>query len=417
MDLFDLLSKWNRWFIFVPTLVGFVTLLYKGFTLFVAVQKYLVLKDLKSGIYYGYWVNPQKKQINCETLKVRKRINGLKASPVYKHASFHNYRLKVKALGVNKWIFRGTWRNVTSGIYKGAAMFHYKEDTQTLEGRWLGPRDNSDINGGKWILKHGAEGPSAYLDYLRHRQFYRIKERLFAKKSIVDRIIAKHQEYKLESCTVENITLELTEDSFIPTLGKVSIPLIKYASKVIVPTDDVLDLGTGTGFYPIYLAKNVGCKAHGIDISDTVINLAHTNAANNGVGGVATFSACPSGKLFSGLKEKNLFDVIIANLPFSRQENVYRARTSRYYASFAGSRDLLEQFILGSQYHLKPNGKVIFCYGESGYMDFLQSLVNVSGWKRLNIIETIRHQDDHFHICQLEFNDQVKSLYEKMEKE
>jgi methylase of polypeptide subunit release factors len=415
MTLYDLLTNWNKWFVFLPTVIGIVTLIVKLQSLIISLTKYFALKDLKAGIYYGWWIDPMNKKINCETLTVRKTLFGLRIVPVYKHASYHNYRLTLKPLRVNKMVSRGTWHNVKSAIYRGSAMFHYNVDTQQFAGRWIGPRENNIINGDRWILQYSGDEARPYMEYLRHRRLYRFAEQIFPKKSLVENIIQKHVDFKATSCTIENVSLLLQQDSFIPTLGKISIPLVRYAASVIKSTDSVLDLGTGTGFYPIYLAKNVGCKAKGIDISDSTVGLAVTNAIRNEVKHLTNFATCPPKKLFEKIASKERFDIIVANLPFSRKENVYKSKKSPHYHSFAGSRDLLEQFILGSQYHLNPNGKVIFCYGESGYMDFLQSLVNVSSWDRLTIIDTIHCDDDNFHICQLEFKEQVKQLYAELD--
>jgi len=416
MKLFDLLSQWNKWFVFVPTAIGIVTLCYRLWIFGVSVKKYFSLKDLKTGLYYGYWIDPVKKIVNCEILMLRKRITGIKIVPIYKHAAAHNYKLKMSSLGVDKWVLRGYWRNINSNLYQGGAMFRYNDAAQSLEGKWLGPKSNHEINGGEWIFPYSSNRNTPYFRYLRFKRFNTFKEKLFPRASMIDNIITRHLEFKSDNCTVENVVLGINKDSFIPALGKISIPLIKYAATVVKSSDKVLDIGTGTGFYPIFLAKNIGCQVKGIDINESIITLATANARHNKVQDLTTFDITNPNKLYDGMRLDEKYDVIVANLPFSQVRNVYRSKNSIFYHSFAGSRDLLEQFILGSQYHITPNGKLIFCYGESGYMDFLQSVINVSSWGPLKIMDKIKEADDTFYICQLELKDKVKSYYSELYK-
>ncbi len=58
----------------------------------------------------------------------------------------------------------------------------------------------------------------------------------------------------------------------------------------IKPTDYVLDAGCGIGGSSIYLAKNKGCKAHGITLSKKQVETATQNAKNKGLSDKLQFS-------------------------------------------------------------------------------------------------------------------------------
>jgi 23S rRNA (guanine745-N1)-methyltransferase len=56
----------------------------------------------------------------------------------------------------------------------------------------------------------------------------------------------------------------------------VTAPLLRGIADVIAvsPSDTVLDAGCGDGFYLGSLARDTGCKAHGVDISTTAVHAA-----------------------------------------------------------------------------------------------------------------------------------------------
>ena len=58
--------------------------------------------------------------------------------------------------------------------------------------------------------------------------------------------------------------------------------------------DHVLDYGCGKGRVAIFLAKETGCRATGIDRSGKLVDMANANAASSGTADRAVFLCCPA---------------------------------------------------------------------------------------------------------------------------
>jgi tRNA1(Val) A37 N6-methylase TrmN6 len=347
--------------VYISLFLSFCTLCYWTFKYVTSLINYSRIKNVKAGIYNGAWLDPIKKEINCEVLRLKKTLRGIKIVPIYKHKAYHDYKVIMKPYSLNQYIFGGRWFGQKNTTYKGYSLFLYNIKEETFNGKWIGPKSTGEANNGDWRMIFLTEGNNSYLNYRRFRQILNLKEKIFSSSTLLANIIQKHESFKADTCTVKNIELSLNKDSFIPTLGKISIHFAEYIQSLIRETDTVLDLGTGAGFYPIYLAKNNGCKVKGIDLDDRTITLARSNAIKNKVSHLLEFTTCKKSELFFPIKRSERFDYIIANLPFTRVSKSYKSRNSVYYSSFSGSVALLEQLILGSQYHIKPNGKLIFC--------------------------------------------------------
>ena len=395
--------------------VGIPTLLYWAYLVWVALRRQYNSRTLRPGIYKGFWIDPVNIEVNCEVLRLRRWFGGFRARPVYIHKNKHDYILKAIPLPKSGDIFIGEWASKRSALYRGAAMFHFNERQFDLDGRWIGPRRDHSINCGEWYLfRYAAAGNNQYLRRPLKMQLERIIARFWREQSIVADIITKHLAHGAQPITVEGIRLDIEDSCFGPALGKVSIPLVQHAATLIKRDDRVLDLGTGSGFYTIYLAHTLGVRAVGIDLTPELVNLARSNASQNGVAQLTEFRTCAADDLFSELKEKEKFDLIIANLPFSRRRKTVKSCASPLHSSFAGSPRLVEQLILGSQFHARPGARLVFCYGRSGYWEYLHDLIEVSAWKIVRKIEASRSKDDVFYLFELTVSDYVEQAYKRL---
>jgi len=406
----------NKILSLVSSIIGVITFLYISFRTIIFWIQNQKLKIWKKGIYRGYWIDPHNEQINIEILRLRKSIKGISIRPIYLHKAKYNYIFNAEPFLVDKYILWGQWKSVYRKIWRGYAMFHFDEEKNKFEGKWLGPRKDRKINGGEWILEYISLNKNQYFKSKLIKQYSILKERIFREDSIIDDIIKKHESFTQNNVKIDNIILNLNKDSFIPTLGKISIPMIKYVSSIVNENDKVLDLGTGTGFYPIYLAKNNKCHSLGIDISSNLITLAKNNSSLNNVSDLNEFRLTDPNDIFKTIDKSEKFDYIIANLPFSKLSKTIKSKKSRFYHSFSSTYKIIVDLILGSQYYIKPEGKLIFCFGESGYVKLLEDLVEISSWNYLKEVKKIESKDETFYIYELELSHFVKKKYLEFKK-
>jgi len=153
----------------------------------------------------------------------------------------------------------------------------------------------------------------------------------------------------------------------------------------------------------------MGCSVVGLDIDQKEINVANTNANKNKVGDRTSFKLVDEKFPFEPIKGAEKFDIIIANLPFSRRSKVFWSLGHKMCQCFYGKRWLLEKLIMGSAYHIQLKGKLIFAYADSGYEKFLEDLISVSPWE-VKHHESINTKDDTFYIYDLRLKDEFKEL-------
>jgi SAM-dependent methyltransferase len=375
-------------------------------------------RALKSGIYRGFWIDPLKPEVNCEVLRLSSFFGSLRAHPVYVHKKRHDYTLFIEPAYKSKDIYLGRWVNSRkSSLYHGTAMFRFDDQQLDLEGRWLGPRkEDHSINGGVWhLVRYASEANNKYIHPPLWLRFDKLLSRLIPESSIIHNIIHKHEKYGIASMTFDNIKLKIERGTFVPSLGKVSISLVQRAALLVHTGDTVLDLGTGSGFYAIYLAKKFGIKCIGVDSSSELLDLARTNAEENGVEKLTEFKKCDPKDLFSAFSEDEKFNLIIANLPFSRRSLTAKSKSSQLYSSFAGSPRLVVQLILGSQFHALRGAQLLFCYGESGYREYLQDVIQVSAWES-QCEQMGTRGDDTFYFYKLKLSPFVESAYSHLQQ-
>jgi tRNA1(Val) A37 N6-methylase TrmN6 len=231
--------------------------------------------------------------------------------------------------------------------------------------------------------------------------------------SIVRDIIQRHESRPAGGVHVDGLELEVDHKCFVPTLGKISTQLAQYIVSIPQVGQRVLDLGTGSGYFAIHVAKVAQAWALGVDVKDNLCDQAQANAARNGVADLTEFRTCTLTDMYSCIDEDEKFDLIVANLPFTRWIRAFRswrAYRSDYYPCFRGTTRLLEQLVLGSQYHVRAHSRLVFCFGESGDREYLSSLIDLSAWK-IKAIAPYAGNNDTFFIYDLELKPDVKADY------
>ncbi|MBI2832591.1 MAG: peptide chain release factor N(5)-glutamine methyltransferase [Chloroflexi bacterium] len=133
----------------------------------------------------------------------------------------------------------------------------------------------------------------------------------------------------------------------------------KYANPIIA------DVGTGSGCIAVSLALNLpGAKIYATDVSPSALAVARLNCEKHGVGNLV--------RLFEGdLLEPMAgpFDLIVANLPYVRTEEIATARHLSFEPAHAldggdDGLDKLRELCCQSRSKLQPGGTVLLEIGE-----------------------------------------------------
>jgi release factor glutamine methyltransferase len=124
----------------------------------------------------------------------------------------------------------------------------------------------------------------------------------------------------------------------------------------VAPSDEVLDMGTGTGILALLAAKKGAQRVVAVDILDKAILNARENARRLGLDGkIEVRGPCD---LFECVPEK--FDSVIFNPPWIRGDakSVYEGAQYDRYG------DIIERFLTGVGTHLKRDGCIYLFYSD-----------------------------------------------------
>ena len=244
---------------------------------------------ISNGVYYCAWVDPIKEEINFSIAKLTRVVNGFTIKVLYLHKSRYNYTITLKPYKKNSDIFHGWW-NTKQGntIYQGPMLFRYTNNG--FIGKWLGPKENHNINGGLFLINYISTSNNKYIKFKTNKIRYWINNTKIPKfTSIIESITKKHDDNTDNENQYKDIVLDIPKHSFHPKFGKISEKLLEYVKTCTARNSDVLDLGTGAGFYAIALAKTLNCKVKGVDINTRDINIASSNASKNSVSHLTFF--------------------------------------------------------------------------------------------------------------------------------
>jgi len=122
----------------------------------------------------------------------------------------------------------------------------------------------------------------------------------------------------------------------------------------------VLEIGTGSGVISMYAAKLGAKKVVSTDINPTAVKNARLNAGRLGFGGIVEARLVPEDNptAFSVINEREVFDVIISNPPYSLVLDGEITADVRV----ADSGDLGFSIIDGLAAHLSEDGKAVLLY-------------------------------------------------------
>ena len=121
--------------------------------------------------------------------------------------------------------------------------------------------------------------------------------------------------------------------------------------------DYVLDMGTGCGILGVLAAKKAR-KVVAIDINPHAMRCAQRNAEKNDVKRKIAFIL---GSLFSPIRTKNFFDLILFNPPYLPSGPYEEASwLGKAWSGGSDGRKVINPFITDIRNFLAPNGRVLF---------------------------------------------------------
>ncbi|TPR54103.1 peptide chain release factor N(5)-glutamine methyltransferase [Metamycoplasma neophronis] len=187
---------------------------------------------------------------------------------------------------------------------------------------------------------------------------------------------------------MQDVKLDIRYKVLIPRYETEEVILAAYP--LINKKSKVLDIGCGSGFIGLAIAKNIGCDVSLIDISNQAIKQTKFNAKLNDLK-VNVFKS----NLFSKVKDK--YNLIISNPPYLNKEDKF-AKSLKYEPSkalYAKNKGTLFYELICNQAkdYLLDNGYLVFeidfnsyDYLKKRYGDKVNFLKDINGKWRIAII-------------------------------
>ncbi|MDB5259857.1 MAG: methyltransferase [Candidatus Nomurabacteria bacterium] len=147
---------------------------------------------------------------------------------------------------------------------------------------------------------------------------------------------------------------------------------------VIHPTDEVLDVCTGSGVIAVFAALKGARKVVALDINPKAIETVNINAKRFNVENVTEGRVSD---VFSALKQNEKFDVITCNPPFSDRK--VKDENRKFIEQTIKDTNLVvhKKLFEGFQKHLKPTGRIYISQSNFGNIDDMLNLATSSGFK------------------------------------
>ena len=163
-------------------------------------------------------------------------------------------------------------------------------------------------------------------------------------------------------------------------------PKLFYSSELMIDALDhvdiyqnqlILDIGTGSGILAIKSAKK-GARVIAVDINRDATKCAKMNAKNHNVEIEVICS-----DLFSCLKRRKIFDLIIFNIPYLN----LKPRDAFDLSICDHRKDILKRFLDESHNHLKDDGKILIAYSTVSNINETERIFREKGWRFEKIVE------------------------------
>lgn len=177
--------------------------------------------------------------------------------------------------------------------------------------------------------------------------------------------------------TVLNRKFEVPADIFEPK----SVGLWQSILEETKETDRVLDMGTGSGVNAV-LAASKSSDVVAVDVNPASIQTAKHNADLNNVAARIHFAVSD---LFESVEGR--FDLIMFDPPF----RWFKPRNMRERSTADENYQTLTTFFDKAKDYLAPDGRILLFFGSSGDMNYLNHLIQETGFKK-TVIRRSEHE-------------------------
>ena len=154
-----------------------------------------------------------------------------------------------------------------------------------------------------------------------------------------------------------------------------------------------MDLGTGTGIQSIF-SSSKATKVVATDINPKAIDCAKINIDKHRLNQKIKII---KSDLFSGIQDK--FDLIIFNPPF----RWFKPRDILEQGELDENYKTLNKFFIKVKKYLKPNGRILLVFSNSGDIKYFESLIKKSGFK-CEIIKKQKSNNWNYVVYKLTFS-------------
>ncbi len=154
-----------------------------------------------------------------------------------------------------------------------------------------------------------------------------------------------------------------------------SLLLAKVLKKDGLEGRNVLEMGCGSGFLSIVMAKNKA-KVTAVDISKGSVDATRKNAEKNGVQ-----ITCFNSDLFSAVTSS--FDLIVFNPPYLPEGDDGKHLGTEKHHLIGGKtgREVIEKFIASARAHLNENGRILLLISSLTGEKEVAELFHANGFK------------------------------------
>lgn len=189
---------------------------------------------------------------------------------------------------------------------------------------------------------------------------------------------------KPRQVVMNNITMQLNPTVFHPGLYMSTDVLLDFICTKDIEQKAVCELGAGSGYISLYLAKHKGCRVTAIDINESALAGLRSSASLNDVEIDIRYS-----NLFESIQEKQ-FDYILVNPPFYKGT----PKTKDGFAFYAGERlEYFTDFFSQVNRYIHQGCKVYMILSDNAPVDTIKKMALDADLQLIVVFEKIEKSE------------------------